>query len=96
MMLLTKSQVYAIVREVINYKKSNGDTANVTSHVEDPQFEDIVQFINRHAEQIVLKHSDRLDATLAPHINRINHLFRLPSSLIEEYNYCCERNLGNG
>nr|AUF82069.1 late expression factor-11 [Cryptophlebia leucotreta granulovirus] len=89
--MLTKSQVYAIVREVISYKKFNNDTKDVTAHVESPQFASISQFINAHADQIFIKHSNHQDAPVAPHLNRLNYIFNLPTTLIDEYNYCLNR-----
>lgn len=88
-MPLTKSQVYAIVREVINYKKATHDTTHVTSHVEDPKFACIFTFILAHANEIFIRKSTLdVDATIAPHIKRLNYLFNLPVSIQEEYLYC--------
>ncbi|ABC61177.1 LEF-11 [Choristoneura occidentalis granulovirus] len=91
-MLLTKSQVYAIVREVINYKKSTNNTVNVTSHVEDCGFADILSFIKEHADHILVKRLDHPDASIAPHIKRLEYLFDLPTLIDTEYNYCIVKN----
>ncbi|AAK70718.1 ORF58 LEF-11 [Cydia pomonella granulovirus] len=93
--MLTKSQVYAIVREVINYRKSTNDTQDVTAHVETPQFETIRQFINTHADRIVIKHFKRQDTAVAPHLSRLNYLFNLPTTIRDEYTYCLNRNNQN-
>ncbi|QOD40014.1 lef-11 [Matsumuraeses phaseoli granulovirus] len=93
-MLLTKSQVYAIVREVINFKKSTDDTTNVTSHVENSEFASIFQYIKERAGKIVIKHSDHQDASIEHHLTRLNYLFNLPNNLEEEYKYCVTRNNG--
>ncbi|AAM70251.1 late expression factor 11 [Phthorimaea operculella granulovirus] len=84
--MLTKSDVYAIVREVINYKKSTGDTTDVTAHVETSQFASIHRFIKEYAQNIVIKHSDRIETPVTPHLNRLNYIFNLPQTTTEEYN----------
>lgn len=91
---MTKSLVYAIVRESINYKKHVNDTTDVTSHVEDAGFESIIQYINKNADRIILNRSDRQETSVAAHLDRLNYLFRLPSTLEEEYEYCLRRNNG--
>nr|QNN89451.1 LEF-11 [Pieris brassicae granulovirus] len=93
-MMLTKSQVYAIVREVINYRKFTDNTTNVTSHVENSYFAGNLQFIKQNADRIVIKHLEQLDVSIAPHTNRLNHLFNLPTSIDAEYKYCLRRNNG--
>ncbi|AKN80792.1 late expression factor 11 [Diatraea saccharalis granulovirus] len=91
-MVLTKSQVYAIVREVINYKKTHNQTSDVTAHVGETQFSSISQFIKEHADRIFINHSDRLETTVSPHLERLNYLFNLPEDIEEEYKYCLKRN----
>ncbi|APO13934.1 LEF-11 [Plodia interpunctella granulovirus] len=89
--MLTKSQVYAVVREVINFKKFQGDTSDVTAHVETPNFSTILQFIHEHADTIVIKRPDQLNIAVSSHRDRLNHLFKLPKNLSEEYEYCTKR-----
>ncbi|AIS92051.1 late expression factor 11 [Erinnyis ello granulovirus] len=93
-MPLTRSDVYAVVREVINFKKSTNDTTNITAHVEDCDFDHVFQFIKENTDRIVIKRSDQPDTKLTCYLAHIKHLFNLPNSLDEEYKYCVSRNNG--
>ncbi|AAP85687.1 lef-11 [Adoxophyes orana granulovirus] len=90
--MLTKSLVYSIVKEVINYKKFSGDTENVTAHVESGKFENISQYIDEHCSNIIIRHSDGPQTSADAYKNKLKHLFKLPNSLELEYEYCCNRN----
>nr|UYX49682.1 late expression factor 11 [Darna trima granulovirus] len=89
---LTKSQVYAVVRETINYKKSHNDTTDVTAHVENNRFASVSRFINERSSKIVIHQPDRPETSVALYTNRLQHLFNLPNSVKEEYEYCVRRN----
>lgn len=90
--MLTKSDLYAVIREVINFKKYHNNTTDVTSHVENPNFDTILQFIREHADQIFIIRPDQQKSSVAPYINRIEHLFNLPVEACAEYQYCLSRN----
>ncbi|ACH69404.1 LEF-11 [Pseudalatia unipuncta granulovirus] len=89
--MLTKSQVYAIVREAINYRKNNFDTDNVTSHVEEAGFASISAFIKRNAKEIFIRQPDLL-LNISAHLDRLEYIFNLPKTLEEEYAHCESRN----
>ncbi|AJK91706.1 lef-11 [Spodoptera frugiperda granulovirus] len=89
--MLTKSQVYAVVREAINYRKHHFDTDNVCCHVEDPGFASVSGFIKRHAHEILIRQPDLL-VSISAHLDRLEYIFNLPKSLDEEYAYCLVRN----
>ncbi|AQQ80320.1 LEF-11 [Betabaculovirus altermyunipunctae] len=88
--MLTKSQVYAIVREAVNYRKDNFDTDQVTSHVEDPGFASVFGFIKRNAHDIFIRQPDLL-VSISAHLDRLQYVFNLPKTLEEEYACCLER-----
>ncbi|UYE99056.1 MAG: lef-11 [Betabaculovirus sp.] len=90
----TRSNLYAVVREVINYKKSTNDTTNITAHVEDCDFDHVLRFIKENADTIVIKRAEQPDTNLTTHLQRIKHLFNLPNTLDNEYEYCVNRNNG--
>jgi len=95
--MLTKSEVYAVVREVINYKKTHNQTTDVTTHIGDARFASVLfQFIKEHADRIAIKHSEQLTASVVPHVERLNYLFNLPTDITEEYNYCIGRRRNGG
>lgn len=90
-MLLTKSQVYAIVREAINYRKNIFDTDNVAAHVEEAGFTSISGFIKRNAHEIFIRQPDLL-VDISAHLDRLEYIFNLPKTLEEEYAHCESRN----
>lgn len=90
----TRSNVYAVVREVINFKKSTNDTTNITAHVEDCDFDHVLSFIKENSDRIVIKRADQPDTNLTAHWHHIKHLFNLPLTLDKEYEYCVNRNNG--
>ncbi|AKR17502.1 LEF-11 [Mocis latipes granulovirus] len=89
--MLTKSQVYAIVREAINYRKNNFDTDEIASHVEEAGFASISAFISRNAHNIFIRQPDLL-VDISAYLERLKYIFNLPKSLEEEYAYCETRN----
>lgn len=93
-LLLTKSHVYAVARECINLKKTNFDTDNVCSHVEEPDFCSLSAFINENADKIFIR-QPLLRSSLASHKQRLSYLFNLPIDLAAEYQYCVRRNDGD-
>ncbi|ABQ51992.1 lef-11 [Spodoptera litura granulovirus] len=93
-MILSKSHLYSILREVINYKKHNFDTEDVVAHVEEAAFEELFAYILRCADKIFILQPD-LYESIAPHKNRIRHLLKLPKTLQEEYLYCDARLCAN-
>ncbi|AKN63335.1 lef-11 [Agrotis segetum granulovirus] len=92
--LLTKSHVYAIVRECVNFKKHNFDTENVLAHVEDSNFSVISEFINANADRIFIR-QPQLDIPITPHRERLSYIFNLPKNLELEYLYCEQRYNGS-
>nr|ANY57565.1 PlxyGVORF46 protein [Plutella xylostella granulovirus] len=89
--LLTRSKAYAVLRETINYRKSKFDTNSVVAHVEEPQFCKNSSFINDRAHKIFIQQPDSTQS-IASHKDKLNHLFNLPKTLDEEYEYCRKRN----
>lgn len=94
MYLLTKSHVYAVTRECINYNKNKFNTDHVSSHVEEPDFCHLSNFIIDNTDKISIR-QPQLDAPITPHKQRFRYLFNLPSNLADEYRYCIERDDGN-
>lgn len=91
--MLTKSEVYHVIREVINYKKSNFDTANVTAHVEEAEFSGVSSFINDNIDRIVITQPDRHESVVS-NKNQLKYLFNLSTNLSDEYEHCVKRNHG--
>lgn len=89
--MLTKSQVYAIVRETINYRKDKFDTLEISAHVEDPSFASNLDFIRRHSCEIFIQQPDLL-LNISAHLASLEYIFNLPKTLEEEYAYCVSRN----
>jgi hypothetical protein len=84
---LTRSEVYALVREVINKRKHNNLVTSVCDHVFDAGFEEQLKYIRANIDKALItvggehKHCKRL----ASHIQKINKIFKLNKSLEAEY-----------
>ncbi|AFL64990.1 lef-11 [Mamestra brassicae multiple nucleopolyhedrovirus] len=84
---LTRSEVYALVREVINKRKHHNLFTNVCDHVFDDGFEEQLKYIRANIDKALItvggehKHCKRL----AAHIKKINKIFKLNKSLETEY-----------
>jgi Baculovirus LEF-11 protein len=84
---LTRSEVYALVREVINKRKHNNLVANVCDHVFDNGFSEQLKYIRANIDKALItvggehKHCKRLSA----HVQKIDKIFTLNKSLEAEY-----------
>ncbi|AUV65395.1 LEF-11 [Alphabaculovirus myunipunctae] len=84
---LTRSEVYALMREVINKRKHCNQFTDVTAHVFDANFKEQLKYIRANIDRAVItvggerKHCKRLSA----HVKKINKIFTLNKSLEAEY-----------
>ncbi|AHH82617.1 LEF-11 [Buzura suppressaria nucleopolyhedrovirus] len=91
---LTRSEVYALVREVINKRKHTDDTDSVCDHIDSPGFQAQINYIREIlARTIVIENNNGVQCKrLDYHWNRFNDIFHKNSSLENEYRYCVNRN----
>ncbi|QUJ09235.1 lef11 protein [Gynaephora ruoergensis nucleopolyhedrovirus] len=93
---LTRSEVYALVREVINKRKHFDDTDNVCDHVNSVGFSTQIKYIRENLEKAFIIVGDdctqrkRLDS----YTRRLENIFELNTVLEREYDYCV--NVRNG
>ncbi|QNV47840.1 late expression factor 11 [Alphabaculovirus altersperidaniae] len=84
---LTRSEVYAIVREVINKRKHNNDVSNVWAHIFEPGFQEQVGYIRANIDKALITvggeqpHCKRLSY----HVKKLNKIFNLNKTLESEY-----------
>ncbi|AIZ48685.1 lef-11 [Agrotis segetum nucleopolyhedrovirus B] len=84
---LTRSEVYALVREVINKRKHNNLVSNVCAHVFEPGFAEQVEYIRANIDKALITvggehtHCKRLSA----HVQKLNKIFALNTNLETEY-----------
>ncbi|AAZ38297.1 LEF-11 [Agrotis segetum nucleopolyhedrovirus A] len=84
---LTRSEVYALVREIINKKKHDGEVENVCAHVFDSGFADQLTYIRANIDKALITvggehtHCKRVSA----HVQKIEKIFNLNTSLEVEY-----------
>ncbi|AXU41480.1 LEF-11 [Alphabaculovirus altermyunipunctae] len=82
---LTRSDLYAYIREIINNRKFNYDFENVWAHMNDPQFHTQRGYIRRCLRGALIIHKDLGCKRLFRHQERINNIFNLNSTLKKEY-----------
>ncbi|QEI03557.1 LEF-11 [Spodoptera cosmioides nucleopolyhedrovirus] len=84
---LTRTDVYAYVRETINKRKHEGDVSNVLAHIFEPGFQEHLEYIRANIDKALITvggeqpHCKRLSY----HIRKINKVFNLLTSLESEY-----------
>ncbi|QWO71597.1 LEF11 [Orgyia pseudotsugata single capsid nuclopolyhedrovirus] len=93
---LTRSEVYALVREVINKRKHTNDTASVCDHVESVGFEAQTAYIRENLERVVISVGDGRPRRkhLSLHSRRLQNIFNLKVNLEEEYQFCTQTRNG--
>ncbi|AWW14392.1 lef-11 [Hyposidra talaca nucleopolyhedrovirus] len=91
---LTRSEVYALVREVINKRKHTNDTDGVCDHIDSPGFQAQIKYIREILSRtIVIVNDDQVQCKrLDLHSKRLSDIFNKKSALEEEYRYCVKRN----
>ncbi|CDG72460.1 Late expression factor 11 lef-11 [Spodoptera exigua multiple nucleopolyhedrovirus] len=84
---LTRSDVYAYVRETINKRKHEGDVSNVLAHIFESDFQEHVEYIRANIDKalITVGGEQPYCKRLSYHIKRINKIFNLITSLETEY-----------
>ncbi|AAR28801.1 lef-11 [Leucania separata nucleopolyhedrovirus] len=82
---LTRSDVYAYVREIINRRKFNYDFEGVWAHMNDPQFDTQRGYIRRCLRDALIIHKDLGCKRLFRHRERIDNIFNLNTTLKKEY-----------
>ncbi|AIE47846.1 lef11 [Peridroma alphabaculovirus] len=84
---LTRSEVYALVREVINKRKHGGDVANVCDHAFDAGFQEQLKYIRANIDKaLITVGGERTQCKhLSVHVHKINKIFNLNKSLEAEY-----------
>lgn len=84
---LTRTDVYAYVRETINKRKHEGDVSNVLAHIFESGFQEHLEYIRANIDKALITvggeqpHCKRLSY----HIRKINKVFNLITSLETEY-----------
>ncbi|AKC91732.1 lef11 [Lambdina fiscellaria nucleopolyhedrovirus] len=91
---LTRSEIYALVREVINRRKHENETEGVCDHVFAAGFEQHMQYIRENLEKthfIVNDDCALRKRPLKPHLARLQNVFNLNQSLASEYSFAVNR-----
>nr|ANS70925.1 late expression factor 11 [Lymantria dispar multiple nucleopolyhedrovirus] len=91
---LTRSEVYALLRETINKRKHCGDTRNVCAHLFDEAFVDQIDYIRENLATafIVVGDNCKERKCLAQHDTRFDRIFSLKQrSLQSEYQLSANR-----
>ncbi|AUA60260.1 LEF-11 [Operophtera brumata nucleopolyhedrovirus] len=83
---VTRSDMYAFMREVINKQKYEHQTSGITSHISDPRFDQMRQYIEAHLTGAVINFKRHQRKHLLRHKSRILNIFKLNNCLIQEYN----------
>ncbi|QED40554.1 LEF-11 [Chrysodeixis includens nucleopolyhedrovirus] len=84
---LTRSEFYALVREVINKRKHERDVHNICEHIFSKGFSTQIEYIRNNLDKalITVGGQRRQCKRLNSHVNKINNLFTLNKSLHDEY-----------
>ncbi|ABM45830.1 late expression factor 11 [Spodoptera frugiperda multiple nucleopolyhedrovirus] len=84
---LTRSETYALCREVINKRKHDNDLSNVWTHIFEPGFQEQLEYIRANLDKAFITvggeqpHCKRLFY----HAQKIEKIFNLTTSLENEY-----------
>lgn len=85
---MTRSEVYALVREVINKRKHDNSVNNVCAHIFESGFADQLEYIRANIDKVLIiiggqqtQHCKRLTA----HVEKLNQIFNLNANLEQEY-----------
>ncbi|AIG63211.2 LEF-11 [Helicoverpa armigera SNPV] len=84
---LTRSEVYALLREVINWRKHHMQVDRVCDHVSDPGFAVQQNYINSILDtaSLVVGDCPEKKRLLNYHSKRLTNLFNLKTTLEDEY-----------
>ncbi|AAL01720.1 late expression factor 11 [Spodoptera litura nucleopolyhedrovirus] len=82
---MSRGDLYAYMRELINDKKWNFNLKNVWAHVHDSEFDTIRGYIRDHLDDAIIIHKDLRYKRLCHHRARIENLLKLNQSLKKEY-----------
>ncbi|ABI35709.1 late expression factor 11 [Ectropis obliqua nucleopolyhedrovirus] len=88
---LTRSEVYALLREVINKRKHENDHEGVCDHINSIDFQAQLDYIRQNIEKayaIVGDGGVNTFKSFAPHLMKLENIFNLQSTLEGEYHYC--------
>ncbi|UJZ88975.1 lef-11 [Erannis ankeraria nucleopolyhedrovirus] len=90
---LTRSEVYALVRESINKRKHIGGYEGVCDHVNSIGFEAQIEYIreNLKTARIIVGDGYTQCKRLEPHLSRLNNIFNLNTDLQAEYSFCINK-----
>ncbi|BAC67263.1 late expression factor 11 [Adoxophyes honmai nucleopolyhedrovirus] len=93
---LTRSDVYALVKETINKRKHDGEFCNITAHIFDEGFEQQKEYIREKLSTASIVTDCRQNRKrLALHRKKIESIFNIHTSLQEEFNSCSRRYNGS-
>jgi Baculovirus LEF-11 protein len=82
---LSRSEVYALLRETINYQKYLNLIGNVCDHIFDEGFEYQIKYIRENIDRVVITVDNEQRKRLNQHFKKLNKLFYLGSELKTEY-----------
>lgn len=86
---VTRSEIYALVREVINKRKHLGLVDGVCDHLSDKGFVEQIKYIRENLNQAFISVSDNREQRkrLSNHVQRLNNIFHLNHCLNKEYSH---------
>nr|AFS51991.1 DekiORF114 [Dendrolimus kikuchii nucleopolyhedrovirus] len=82
---LTRSEVYALVRECINRRKCEMKTRNVDAHMLDVKFEELNEYIRAKLSDATVITDKCSKRNVCSHQRRIKRILQIEKSLFEEY-----------
>lgn len=83
---ITRSEIYALLREVINKRKNGGDYNGICAHIFEDSFDQQIKYIRENIKSAsVTADRDHNRKRLAPHRKRIEKTFNLNINLQTEY-----------
>ncbi|AXS67693.1 lef-11 [Cryptophlebia peltastica nucleopolyhedrovirus] len=83
---VTRSEIYALVREVINKRKHSGDYTGVCAHIFEEAFETQMKYIRDNLKSaFVIADCSQNRKRLVSHHKRIENVFNLNTDLFTEY-----------
>ncbi|AOT85571.1 lef-11 [Cyclophragma undans nucleopolyhedrovirus] len=82
---LTRSELYALVRECINKRKCKMETLNIDAHMLDVSFEELNGYIRAKLSDATLITDKCSNRNVCSHQRRIKRILQIEKSLFEEY-----------
>ncbi|AYN45067.1 lef-11 [Alphabaculovirus alterspexiguae] len=84
---VTRSEIYALVREVINKRKHDNFVTNVYAHIFESGFADQLDYIRANIDKvlIIIGGEQTQRKRLTAHVEKLNKIFNLNTDLETEY-----------